>query len=419
MYNPIKANPDNFHGIKIQIYPNEEQKQKIKRISGLYRYVFNKCLEIEILNYLHMSKEQFDDYRSMDFSIKDIFDTVPKEDRGKFIQFQDMCKILSGIRNSTPWMKDIPINTARYALRNVCNAFRCFFDSFKQKRVKGRIDYPRFKKKRDNKETFSCRGERVRFKGNMVRIEGIGWIDIKSAKVPSYYPYYGATVSYDGYENYYLSLQTEIINPIKLYPNEGPIGIDVGLRKLVTLSDGTMYKALNTKRLELRRRKMQSKVTKDRDRRYKECIKARTKLDDVPMSKRAERRYKKYRNLTTHIWNKRRTYIHQITREIVNRRPSAIVIEDLNINYMQSEFHSNIDMKEYMFGQIRKQIEYKSRWVGIPVIIADRYYPSSQLCSRCGHRQKIGKTEIYKCSRCGLEIDRDINAALNLRSLAI
>ena len=115
--------------------------------------------------------------------------------------------------------------------------------------------------------------------------------------------------------------------------------------------------------------------------------------------------------------NIRQNYVHETTSEIIKREPSFICMEDLNVRGMMKNRHLSKAIQEQGFGEFRRQIEYKSAWKNISVVIADRYYPSSKLCSCCGHIKKDLKLKdrIYKCEICGNEIDRDYQAALNLK----
>ena len=120
---------------------------------------------------------------------------------------------------------------------------------------------------------------------------------------------------------------------------------------------------------------------------------------------------------TTHrLTNIRQNYLHQITSEIVKREPSFICLEDLNVNGMMKNKHLSKAVQEQCFYEFRRQIEYKAAWNNILVIVADRFFPSSKLCSSCGVVKKDLKLSdrIYKCE-CGNVIDRDYQAALNLK----
>ena len=117
------------------------------------------------------------------------------------------------------------------------------------------------------------------------------------------------------------------------------------------------------------------------------------------------------------LTNIRQNYLHQTTSEIVKREPSFICIEDLNVSGMMKNKHLSKVVQQQGFYEFRRQIEYKSTWNNIPVVIADRFFPSSKLCSCCGNVKKDLKLSdrVYKCECCGNVIDRDFQASLNLK----
>ena len=128
------------------------------------------------------------------------------------------------------------------------------------------------------------------------------------------------------------------------------------------------------------------------------------------------KREKELLKLNHRLTNIRQNYLHQTTTEIVKTKPSYIALEDLNVKGMMKNRHLSKAVQQQCFGEFRRQIEYKSAWNNIPVIIADRFFPSSKLCSCCGNIKKDLKLSdrIYKCE-CGNVIDRDYQAALNLK----
>ena len=120
--------------------------------------------------------------------------------------------------------------------------------------------------------------------------------------------------------------------------------------------------------------------------------------------------------LNHRLTNIRQNYLHQTTTEIVKTKPSFVVLEDLNVKGMMKNRHLSKAVQQQCFGEFRRQIEYKSAWNHIPVVIADRFFPSSKLCSCCGNIKNDLKLSdrIYKCE-CGNAIDRDYQASLNLK----
>ena len=208
-----------------------------------------------------------------------------------------------------------------------------------------------------------------------------------------------------------VSVTIEVNNNADIPQNEG-IGIDLGLKDLAVCSDGNTYKNINKspkmKKLEKKKRRLQRSIS----RKYnmnKEGVRYK-KTSNI--MKREKELLKVIKRLT----NIRHNHLHQITSKIVKRKPSFICIEDLNVNGMMKNRHLSKAIQQQGFYEFRRQIEYKAKWNNIPIIIADRFFPSSKLCSCCGGIKKDLKLSdrIYQCD-CGNIIDRDYQASLNLK----
>ncbi len=141
-----------------------------------------------------------------------------------------------------------------------------------------------------------------------------------------------------------------------------------------------------------------------------------------------ENRYKKTNNikriekellkLNQKLTNIRHNYSHQVTTEIIKRKPSFIVVEDLNVSGMMKNKHLSKAIQQQRFYKFYRQLKYKSKWNNVEFIVADRFYPSSKTCSQCGNHKKDLKLSDrkYICSECGLILDKDYNASLNLKN---
>ena len=211
--------------------------------------------------------------------------------------------------------------------------------------------------------------------------------------------------------NWWLSIGVEVDDNKSIPTNEG-IGIDLGLKDLAICSDGNTYKNINktnkVKKIEKRKRRLQRSIS----RKYnmnKEGVRYKKTSNII---KREKELLKVIKRLT----NIRHNYLHQVTSEIVKRKPSFICIEDLNVSGMMKNKHLSKAIQQQGFYEFRRQIQYKSEWNNIPVIIADRFFPSSKLCSCCGEIKKDLRLSdrIYRCD-CGNIIDRDFQASLNLK----
>ena len=152
-----------------------------------------------------------------------------------------------------------------------------------------------------------------------------------------------------------------------------------------------------------------------------ESKKTKTKFDKLPKSKNLLKLESQIRNIYRRIDNKLTTNIHTITKQLIDENPSAIDIEDLNVSGMRKNKHLSEKINEAKFYEFRRQLEYKCKWYGIDLIVADRWYPSSKICSCCGNKKvKLSLSErTYVCQECGCIIDRDYNASLNLKYLAL
>ena len=210
---------------------------------------------------------------------------------------------------------------------------------------------------------------------------------------------------------YLQSVGIEVNDNTTLPSNEG-IGIDLGIKDLAICSDGNTYKNINktqtVKKLEKKKRRLQRSIS----RKYEKNKKGANYCKTSNIIKREKELLKLNHRLT----NVRQNYLHQTTSEIVKREPSFICIEDLNVSGMMKNKHLSKAVQQQGFYEFRRQIEYKTMWNNIPVVIADRFFPSSKLCSCCGSIKKDLKLSdrIYKCE-CGNIIDRDYQAALNLK----
>lgn len=334
----------------------------------------------------------------------------------KFISDNELRKEFTQMKklNEYKWLSKISNNVTKQAIKDACNSYKRFF--------KGQSKYPRFKNKKNSKQSFYQDSVAIKFTDTHVKIEGfavnrkknkrkLNWIKLcEKGRIPTNCKYMNPRITYDGL-HWWVSVSVEVDDNSNSPPNEG-IGIDLGLKDLAVCSNGNTYKNINkspkVKKIEKRKRKLQRSVS----RKYE-------------MNKRGER-YKKTSNIIKRekellkvikrLTNIRHNHLHQITSEIVKRKPSFICIEDLNVSGMMKNKHLSKAIQQQGFYEFRRQIQYKSAWNNIPVIIADRFFPSSKLCSCCGEIKKDLKLSdrIYRCD-CGNIIDRDFQASLNLK----
>ena len=383
---------------KIRLHPTKAQEDRINQFIGLFRFVYNWTIDLEKDNY---------------------------RNTGKFTENWEVHREFKKFRNSLDEndpLKGMPLNTANRAINNAVDAYHWFF----RKQSK----YPKYKTKkterRKNGLSFSVRGQRLKFHSDGVSIEGFGYgnhIKCDDYGVPKgeNAKYYNCTVINDHGE-YWLIVNARMIFPFEEEKSSEVIGIDVGLHTMAMLSNGTAYKSPNLSKLIKRHLRAQKRLQRDIYRRVNLARHTRSKYDDIPKTQNELKREDRSRKIARKISNIQNTYIHQVTREIVNTLPKAIILENLNISNMVAR--KNRKGRGKRFGDtiyrarlhtFRKTLQYKAEEKGIEVVLADRYFPSSQICSNCGSIHKTANRE-YVCPSCGMSMDRDLNAAINLRN---
>ena len=378
--------------IRVMLLPNNKQKTKLFQYANTARFAYNWALGREQENY---------------------------KNGGKFISDGDLRKEFTQLKKTEEyaWLNEIDCDVPKQAIKDACDSYKRFF--------KGYSKFPRFKSKKKSVPKFYQDNVKTKFTDTHVKlmlVAGKGKASSKRnqkfcrvrlaehGRIPTDCKYYNPRIKYDGL-NWWITVGIEYEDSATLQSNEG-IGIDLGIKDLAICSDGNTYKNINKsqkiKKLEKRKRRLQRSIS----RKYEKNKKGGSycKTSNIIKSE------KELLKLNHRLTNIRQNYLHQTTSEIVKREPSFICIEDLNVKSMMKNRHLSKSVQQQCFGEFRRQIEYKSAWNNIQVIIADRFFPSSKLCSCCGNIKKDLKLSdrIYKCE-CGNVIDRDYQAALNLK----
>lgn len=385
MYKKLNINSSRIRGSIIKLYPTDEQKEIFNTHINLFRYTYNWAL--------NEAQEYY-------------------KEHNKYIGKDELFRRFSDLRNSTEWLKEIPLHSARLAISHLDNAFKLFF--------KHKNKFPRFKSNKYSKKCVHYRNEiyAFNFDENSVRIPGLPLRErvlCKSHNVPlDVDRYYSCTITFDG-KDYWLSVNSERKSIEQKELSTESIGIDVGQHKFAQLSNGKVYQTPKIlKTLEKRNRHQQSRLSKMRNRRLNEARRAKTKLEEIPFTQNEIKLKNANIQLRNRIKNIRRSFLHQSTTEIANTLPKRIVMEDLSIMEMSHQDFNNKDFVTHsMWYKFREYLAYKAEDRGIEFVLADKNFPSSQICSRCGSIKKSSfRTHI--CDVCGLRIDRDLNAAINL-----
>ena len=403
---------------KVMLCPNKEQQTRLFQFAGTARFAYNWALNKEMTAF---------------------------KNGEKFISNYDLRKEFTVLRNTQEykWLQSISNNVTKQAIKDCCDAYTKFFEKQKRTNIKytkkklshlARIGktptvydmngHPKFKSKRNGDFNFYQDTDKIQITSTHVKLEAIAqsrrrsrqklnWIRLAEVgRIPVGVKYKNPRVSFDGL-NWWLSVS------IKFEPEQTEkdftesLGIDLGIKDLAVCSDGKVYPNINRTKIIKFLKKRQRRLQRSISRKYE-------------MSKKEGESYRKTCNIIKseklllkihhRLANIRQNYRHQITSEIIGRKPNSIVLEDLNVQGMMSNKHLSKAVQEQGFYEFRRQIEYKAEWAGIKVVIADRFYPSSKTCICCGRVKKDLKLSerIYRCE-CGNVIDRDLQAAINLK----
>ena len=374
---------------KIEINPTDKQKSKIHQTIGVSRFIYNF--------YIAHNKEVY-------------------EKEGKFVSGMDFSKWLNNeyIPNNQDmkWIKDVSSKATKQAIMNADKAFRDFF--------KGSKGFPKFKKKKNqdvkayfpknNKTDWTLERHRV-------KIPTIGWIRLKEfGYIPTNSIVKSGTVSQKA-NRYYVSILVEENDTKVSKPTNEGIGIDLGLKDFAICSNGNKFKNINktskVKKVEKKLKREQRKLS----RKY-ESLKIRNKKEKgVATRQNIQKQVVKVQKLHQRLVNIRTDYINKTISSIVKQKPSYITIEDLNIKGMMKNKHLSKAVASQKFFEFRTKLTTKCKQNNIELRVVDRFYPSSKTCSNCGEIKKDLKLSdrVYKCS-CGLTIDRDLNASINLKN---
>ena len=371
---------------KTEINPTEEQKIKIHKTIGTCRYIYNFYLfhnkELYTLGKKFMSGKSFSVWLNNDY--------LPNH-------------------QEYSWIREVSSKSVKHSIEDACTAFSRFFHH--------QSGFPRYKKKgRSNVKMYfvrnnpkDCLCERHR-----IKIPTLGWVRLKEK---GYIP-----TSKDGYiiksgtismkaGRYYVFALVEVTDPVRDSCFSDGVGIDLGLKNLAIISNGTVYRNINKtariRKLEKQLRRAQRKLS----RKYENLKKGE------PTQKANIRKQKlKVQKLHQRLENIRTDYINKTISEIAKTKPSHITVEDLNVSGMMKDRHLSKAVASQKFYEFRTKLKTKCEEFGIELRIVSRWYPSSKTCHCCGHIKKDLKLSdrVYRCA-CGYIEDRDFNAALNLR----
>ena len=357
---------------KIQLDPNNKQRTYFAKACGIARFAYNWALA----------------------------EWKRRHEAGEKVSEEKLRRELNAIkREQFPWMMEVTKCAPQLAIMDLGKAFINFFHK--------RAEFPKFKKK-GRKDSFSLSNDQFKIIGKTISIPNLGFVrmteDLRfTGKIM------GATISRKA-DRWYVAIQIEIPNPKLIHNSESQaVGVDLGVKDLVTLSDGTKitgakpHKSLLSRLRRLNKSLSRKTGAKKGEKKSSNFRKTQSKLS----------------RLHARIANIRNDETHKLTSMLAENY-GIICIEDLNVSGMAKNHRLARAVLDMSFFEFRRQLEYKTKMKGGHVILADRFYPSSKTCSDCGYKYDALTLSMreWTCPNCGIDHDRDLNAAVNLRNLA-
>jgi len=362
---------------KIRLNPTPEQEVYFRKACGVARFVFNWGLAE-----WKRHKAEYPGQEHGVMAIKKDFNALKAE------QF--------------PWVYEVAKDVAEGAFTNLAAAFKNYYDSKNGKRQGARVGFPKFKSKKNKRQSFRLNNDKMHLADHALNVPKLGWVNMAeslrfSGKIM------GAVVSKEA-DRWFVSVCVEMDETEPIRFPQPSIGIDVGVNTLATLSDG---------------------------RRYENQVLLRSELNHL---KRLNRRLSR-RQVGSHRWYKAKDQLSRFHQQIANRRADdlhkmtteiasayeVVGIEDLNVAGMLRNHRLALSLADASFGEVRRQLTYKSKWFGGRVVTVDRFFPSSRLCSSCytiNHELELEDRE-WICRNCGAHHDRDFNASVNIEIEAL
>ena len=380
-----------YKSIRIELKLTEEQKIQVNKTIGTERFIYNE--------YIKYNQEQY-------------------ELGNKFVSANDFSKYINNVylpnNPDKKWIKDVSSKSVKQAMIYGEKAFKNFF--------KGLSSFPVFKKKgknelaayfvKNNKTDFEFYRHKIKIPTlKFVRVKEYGYIP-KNANIKS------GTITKIA-DRYFLSLVIEVEDTIKeTNTSTKGLGIDLGIKDTAICSDGRVFKNINkTKKIK----KLKKKLKREQRKMSRSVEYSKSKKIKLKELKNFNKKKLKVQKIFYKLNCIRDDYNNKMVDEITRTKLKYITIENLKVSNMMKNRHLSKAIQEQNFFEIRTKLINKCKERNIELRIVDTFYPSSKTCSCCGSIKKDLKLNdrIYKCSNCGIEIDRDYNASINLEKAQV
>jgi putative transposase len=357
---------------RYRLEPDGNTRQLFARFAGSSRYLYNWALAARKSAY---------------------------EESKKTLSYAEQCKLATQLKKEeeTAWLAEIHSQVLQQSLKDLDTAYQNTFRRVKKGQTPG---FPRFKKK-GQKDSFRY-PQGVQVAEGKVFLPKIGWVPYCNSGYKGVQPttenLLQATVKREG-KHWFVSFACEIEHQSAVPFTGSAVGIDVGLKTFATLSEGTVIENPRFLKKQLRKLKIEQRRLKNKQR------------GSANRKKQAAR----IARLHTKVKNARKDFAHKASTTIVKNH-DVVVIEDLNIKGMVKNHKLARAISDVGWGQFLAMLEYKLKWAGKSIISINRFFASSQICSCCGAKKPMPlNLRTYDCAHCGLSLDRDLNAALNIR----
>lgn len=367
-----------LQAFKFQLRPGGQQEREMRRFAGACRFVFNRALALQNENH---------------------------EAGNKYIPYGKMASWLVEWKNATEmqWLKDSPSQPLQQSLKDLERAYKNFFQK--------RAAFPRFKKRGQNDAFRYPQGVKLDQENSRIFLPKLGWMRYRNSRQVTGVVK-NVTVS-QSCGKWYISIQTESEVSTPVHPSASMVGLDAGVAKLATLSDGTVFEPVNSFQ---KNQKTLARLQRQLSRKVK-------------FSNNWQKQKRKIQRLHSCIANIRRDYLHKVTTT-VSKNHAMIVIEDLKVSNMSksaagtvSQPGRNVRAKSGLnrsildqgWYEMRRQLAYKQLWRGGQVLAVPPAY-TSQRCACCGHTAKENRLSQskFRCQVCGYTANADVNGARNI-----
>ncbi|ELO4936387.1 transposase [Escherichia coli] len=367
-----------LQAFKFQLRPGGQQEREMRRFAGACRFVFNRALARQNENH---------------------------EAGNKYIPYGKMASWLVEWKNATEtqWLKDAQSQPLQQSLKDLERAYKNFF--------RKRAAFPRFKKRGQNDVFRYPQGVKLDQENSRIFLPKLGWMRYRNSRQVTGVVK-NVTVS-QSCGKWYISIQTESEVSTPVHPSASMVGLDAGVAKLATLSDGTVFEPVNSFQ---KNQKTLARLQRQLSRKVK-------------FSNNWQKQKRKIQRLHSCIANIRRDYLHKVTTT-VSKNHAMIVIEDLKVSNMSksaagtvSQPGRNVRAKSGLnrsildqgWYEMRRQLEYKQLWRGGQVLAVPPAY-TSQRCACCGHTAKENRLSQskFRCQVCGYTANADVNGARNI-----